>query len=71
MRHSDNCKDKLLSFLAEESFNYAVGGFAWVELQLAAQDRQHQLGLGGERDTLSSLSISRHSLLWIESHSRQ
>lgn len=36
MRHSDNCKDKLLSCLAEESFNYAVGGFAWIELHLAA-----------------------------------
>lgn len=36
MRLSDNGKDKLLPCLAEESFNYAVGGFAWVELQLAA-----------------------------------
>lgn len=36
MRHSDHGKDKLLSCLAEESFNYAVGGFAWVEFQLSA-----------------------------------
>lgn len=71
MRHSDNGKDKLLPCLAEESFNYAVGGFAWVELQLAAQDRQHQLVLGGGRDTLPSLSVSRQSLLWIGSHSGQ
>lgn len=73
MRSSDNCKDKLFSCLAGESFNNAVWGFAWQEHSIKGkQSFGWLLGMDSIRSSRALLFslpilISVHCLLlWLE-----